>query len=94
LQVLSTAFVRKVHKAARSEYILAFVMSDHPFVCVEQLCSFMVFMTFYIGGGGAFVKIGEENSVLKWTDTSGTSIENLNIFVIMQNSSFVDKNLK
>jgi len=60
-------------------------MSDHPFVCVEQLCSFMVFMTFYVGG--AFVKIGEENSVLKWTDVSGTLIGNLSIFVIMQNSS-------
>jgi hypothetical protein len=38
-------------------------------------------MTFY--NGVAFVKIGEENSVLKWTDILGTLLENLSIFVIM-----------
>jgi hypothetical protein len=47
----------------------------------------MVFVTFCIGA--AFVKIGEENEVLKWTDISGILIENLSIFVIMQNSSRV-----
>jgi hypothetical protein len=43
---------------------------------------------------GAFVKTGEGNSVLKWTDVSGTLIENLFIFVIMQNSSQVEEGLR
>jgi len=66
-------------------------MYDHPPVCMEQLLLHGFHDILY---WGAFVKIGEENSVLKWADISGTLLENLSIFVIMQNSSRVEKSLR
>jgi hypothetical protein len=52
---------------------------------VEQLLHLHGFHGTLYGGESVFVNIAEENSVLKWMD--GTLLENLNIFVVMQNSS-------
>jgi hypothetical protein len=49
---------------------------------MQQLCTYLIFMTFYIGG--LLLKLVKRIQVwLKWTNLSGTLLEDLSIFVII-----------